>query len=134
MGDESARVMTPKHIQGLIIRGFALIGINIAPSKGARDSALGPPIRFLGKSDGKGNDGGRSKQAEKSRAPPLSNPHVSLIYKQLSPRAKSELASAIKFPFPGVVFDCIKAIRCSAPARTRADVEGWKVVARRSLQ
>jgi type II secretory ATPase GspE/PulE/Tfp pilus assembly ATPase PilB-like protein len=59
--------MTPKHIQGLIIRGFALIGINIAPSKGARDAALGPPIRFLGKSDGKGNDGGRSKQAEKSR-------------------------------------------------------------------
>ncbi|HEY3968925.1 MAG TPA: GspE/PulE family protein [Planctomycetaceae bacterium] len=64
---ESAKVMTPKHIQGLIIRGFALIGINISPSKDARDSALGPPIRFLGKSDGKGNDGGRSKQAEKSR-------------------------------------------------------------------
>jgi len=73
------------------------------------------------------------QQAEKSRAPPLSNPHVSLIYKQLSPRAKSELASAIKFPFHGIVFDCIKAIRCPTPTRTRADVESWKVVARRSL-
>ncbi|MBI3864918.1 MAG: type II/IV secretion system protein [Planctomycetia bacterium] len=64
---ESAKVMTPRHIQSLIIRGFAMIGINIAPSKESRDSALGPPIRFLGKSDGKGNDAGRSKQAEKSR-------------------------------------------------------------------
>jgi len=64
---ESAKVMTPAHIQGLIIRGFAKVGINLAPSKEARDSALGPPIRFMGKSDGKGNDGGRSKQAEKSR-------------------------------------------------------------------
>ncbi len=64
----------------------------------------------------------------------LPDPHVSLIYKKLAPRAQSELASAIKFPFPGVVFDCIKAIRCSAPARTRADVEAWKVIARKSLQ
>jgi len=61
------------------------------------------------------------------------DPHVSLIYKELTSRAKSELASAIKFPFHGVVFDCIKAIRCSAPARTRADVESWKVIARKSL-
>jgi hypothetical protein len=64
----------------------------------------------------------------------LPDPYVSLIYKKLAPRAQSELASAIKFPFPGVVFDCIKAIRCSAPARTRADVEAWKVIARKSLQ
>ncbi|MBS0264685.1 MAG: type II/IV secretion system protein [Planctomycetes bacterium] len=64
---DAARVMTPKHIQGLVIRGLAKIGIHIAVSKGGRDSALGPPIRFIGKSDGKGNDGGRSKQAEKSR-------------------------------------------------------------------
>jgi len=64
----------------------------------------------------------------------LLDPHVSLIYKKLAPRAQSELASAIKFPFPGVVFDCIKAIRCSVPARTRPDVEAWKVIARKSLQ
>ena len=64
----------------------------------------------------------------------LPDPHVSLIYKKLASRAQSELASAMKFPFPGVVFDCIKAIRCSAPAQTREDVEGWKVIARKSLE
>ena len=46
---DSAKVMTPAHIQGLIIRGLARIGIHIA-GKAARDSALGPPIRFIGKS------------------------------------------------------------------------------------
>jgi len=64
---ESAKVMTPAHIKGLVIRGCAKIGIHIGGSKGSRDSALGPPIRFIGKSSGKGNDDGRSKQAEKSR-------------------------------------------------------------------
>jgi 2'-5' RNA ligase len=69
----------------------------------------------------------------KSRAKSWPDPHVSLIYKKLALRAQSELASAIKFPFRGVVFDCIKAIRSSAPVRTRADVESWKVIARKSL-
>lgn len=65
---DSARVMTPAHIQSLIIRGFARLGINIAPSKAAQNSALGPPIRFIGKSiSGRGEDDSRSKQAEKSR-------------------------------------------------------------------
>jgi type II secretory ATPase GspE/PulE/Tfp pilus assembly ATPase PilB-like protein len=63
---DSAKVMTPAHIQGLVIRGLARFGIHIA-GKAARDSALGPPIRFIGKSSGKGDDDGRSKQAEKSR-------------------------------------------------------------------
>jgi hypothetical protein len=73
------------------------------------------------------------RHGAKSRAEPLPDPHVSLIYKKLAPRAQSELASAIKFPFPGVVFDCIKSIRCCVAARTRADVESWKVIARKSL-
>lgn len=65
---ESAKVMTPRHIQGLIIRGAARLGINIAPSREAQDSALGPPIRFIGKSiSGRGEDDSRSQQAEKSR-------------------------------------------------------------------
>jgi general secretion pathway protein E len=63
---DSAKVMTPAHIQSLVIRGLAKVGINIAP-KAARDAALGPPIQFIGKSSGKGDDDGRSKQAEKSR-------------------------------------------------------------------
>lgn len=64
---ESAKVMTPAHIQGLVIRGLAKVGIHVAFSKGASEKALGPPIRFIGKSSGKGDDDGRSKQAEKSR-------------------------------------------------------------------
>jgi general secretion pathway protein E len=65
---DSSKVMTPEHLQSLFIRACARVGINIAPSKAARDSALGPPIRFIGKSvSGRGEDDSRSKQAEKSR-------------------------------------------------------------------
>lgn len=65
---DSAKVMTPAHIQGLFIRAAARLGINIAPSRAARDSALGPPIRFIGKSiSGKGEDDSRAQAAEKSR-------------------------------------------------------------------
>ena len=67
---ESAKVMTPAHIQGLVIRGLAMamIGIHVAfGPRAAGQAALGPPIRFMGKSSGKGDDGGRSSQAEKSR-------------------------------------------------------------------
>lgn len=65
---DSAKVMTPAHIQGLIIRGAARLGLNISPSREAQNSALGPPIRFIGRSvSGKGEDDSRSRQAEKSR-------------------------------------------------------------------
>lgn len=63
---ESSKVMTPAHIQNLVIRGAAKVGINIAPSKKALDSALGPPIRFIGKS-GDGDDDVASRQVESSR-------------------------------------------------------------------
>lgn len=64
---ESSRVMTATHIQGLIIRGAARLGFNIAPSREARNSALGPPLRFIGKSAAGKGDEGRSRQAESSR-------------------------------------------------------------------
>jgi general secretion pathway protein E len=65
---ESARLLTPRHIQTLLIRLMSRLGINLAPSKEARDKALGPPIRFIGKSaSGKGEDETRARQAEKSR-------------------------------------------------------------------
>lgn len=73
------------------------------------------------------------RRGARARVGSLFDPHLSLIYKTLAPRAKSELASAIKFPFHGIVFDCIKAIRCPNPTRARSDVESWKVVARKSL-
>jgi 2'-5' RNA ligase len=73
------------------------------------------------------------RDGAKAREWSLFDPHLSLIYKKLAPRAKSELASAIKFPFHGVVFDCIKAIRCPSPTLARSDVESWEVVARKFL-
>ncbi|MFN0051929.1 MAG: GspE/PulE family protein [Planctomycetales bacterium] len=63
---ESGKVMTPAHIQSLIIRGAARLGFNLAPSGKSCDSALGPPIRFIGKSGNREEDS-RAKQAEKSR-------------------------------------------------------------------
>lgn len=65
---ESAKVMTPAHIQKVVIRTLARLGVSIGGSKEARESALGPPIRFIGKSStGKGDDEARARQAENSR-------------------------------------------------------------------
>src|SRR5207302_9603373 len=50
------------------------------------------------------------RHGAKSRAEPLLDPHVSLIYKKLAPRAHSEVASAIEVPFPGVCLDGSNAI------------------------
>ena len=68
MVGESARVLTPRHLQSVLIRTLARMGLNVAPSKQARELALGPPIRFIGKSaTGKGEDESRARQAEKSK-------------------------------------------------------------------
>lgn len=65
---ESAKVMTPAHIHKVLTRFLARMGIDIGMSKETRDAALGPPIRFVGKSiSGRGEDESRSRQAEKSK-------------------------------------------------------------------
>lgn len=65
---ESARLFTKRHLTKLVNRTLARVGVNLSQSKEARDAALGPPIRFLSKSEGgKGQDESRSKQAEKSK-------------------------------------------------------------------
>ncbi len=65
---EAAKVMTPAHIKKVLIRTLARMGINIATTREAREAAIGPPIRFLGKSDGKGADAENLvRQAEKSK-------------------------------------------------------------------
>lgn len=65
---ESARLFTRRHLTKLANKTLARFGINLSQSKEARDAALGPPIRFLSKSEaGKGQDESRSKQAEKSK-------------------------------------------------------------------
>jgi type II secretory ATPase GspE/PulE/Tfp pilus assembly ATPase PilB-like protein len=65
---EGARVLTPQHLRFVAIRTLGRLGIVIGTSREARDSALGPPIRFVGKSiSGRGEDDSRSRQAEKSK-------------------------------------------------------------------
>jgi hypothetical protein len=46
---------------------------------------------------------------------------------------RRQLADSIKLPFSEVTFESIKAVRCVSPTRSRADVEGWRVVAARTL-
>jgi 2'-5' RNA ligase len=61
------------------------------------------------------------------------NPHMSLIYKKMTPSARIELANSIRLPFTEVLFDSVQAIVCPRPIRSREDVEGWRVAAARTL-
>jgi 2'-5' RNA ligase len=60
-------------------------------------------------------------------------PHLSLLYKRVSVQTRRQLARSIEVPFPQVVFDSLKAVRCVSPTHTRADVEGWRVVAEKQF-
>lgn len=62
------------------------------------------------------------------------DPHVSLLYKKVPSGTKRELAKIIRLPFRSVRFDSIAAVRMRLPVRIGADVEKWKIVARKSLQ
>src|SRR2546421_329087 len=73
-------------------------------------------------------------RAAKLRAKPPTDPHVTLLYKKLPRAAKKELAAVMKLPFRSVVFDSIAAVRCVSPSRTKADVEAWKILAKKSLR
>jgi 2'-5' RNA ligase len=72
--------------------------------------------------------------AANSSTKPLTDPHVSLLYKKIPPGVKKELAAVIKLPFRNAVFDSIAAVRLSLPVRTGADVAKWKIIARKSLR
>jgi 2'-5' RNA ligase len=61
------------------------------------------------------------------------NPHLSLLYRKMSPLARRQLANSTKLPFSEVTFESIKAIRCASPTQNRADVEAWRVVAAKAL-
>jgi 2'-5' RNA ligase len=60
-------------------------------------------------------------------------PHLSLLYKNIPAVARCELANSINLPFAEVTFDALKAVRCISPTQNRADVEAWRVVARKQL-
>jgi len=57
------------------------------------------------------------------------NPHLSLIYKTMSPETKVPLAKSLRLPFDEVRFDSAKAVISPAKIESRADVEAWRVVA-----
>jgi 2'-5' RNA ligase len=61
------------------------------------------------------------------------NPHLSLLYKKISIQERRLLTHSIEVPFSEVVFNSLKAVRCISPTQSRADVEGWRVVAETSL-
>jgi hypothetical protein len=61
------------------------------------------------------------------------NPHLSLIYKTMSPETKAQVAHSLDLPFSEVSFDSVKAVISPAKIKSRADVEAWRVVATQSL-
>jgi 2'-5' RNA ligase len=61
------------------------------------------------------------------------SPHLSLLYKRISIQDRRLLTHSIEVPFSEVTFDSLKAVRCVSPTRSRADVEGWRVVAEKLL-
>jgi 2'-5' RNA ligase len=73
-------------------------------------------------------------RATKSRPKRLADPHVSLLYKTFAPNVLKELARTIKLPFGKVTFNSISAVRSVNPIETKAEVEAWEVVAKKSLR
>lgn len=55
-------------------------------------------------------------------------PHLSLLYKKLPAAVRRELSGSIEAPFSQVTFDSLRAVRCVSPARSRSDVEAWRVL------
>jgi hypothetical protein len=62
------------------------------------------------------------------------NPHLSLIYKSMSPERKAEIANAVSLPFEEVRFDSARAVISPANIKSREDVEAWRVAATRKLR
>lgn len=63
----SSKVMTPDHIRNLTLRYLARMGIRVGGTK-TQQAAVGPDIRFIGKSStGRGDDPTSSRRVENSR-------------------------------------------------------------------
>jgi 2'-5' RNA ligase len=61
------------------------------------------------------------------------NPHLSLLYKDLSTEIKRDLAHSIRLPFTELEFDSVKAVISPEKIESRADVEAWRVLAEHNL-
>ena len=56
------------------------------------------------------------------------NPHLSLIYKQMSEETKENLTNSLTLPKSEVLFDQVMAISSPERTQTREDVESWNVI------
>jgi 2'-5' RNA ligase len=61
------------------------------------------------------------------------NPHLSLVYKRMPPKAKNEIMHSIDLPFTDVEFDSVQAVIIPAKIESRQDIEACSVVATRHL-
>ncbi len=61
------------------------------------------------------------------------DPHLSLLYKEMEMAEKKELAGTITIPFQRISFAGLTLIAHPVEITTRADVEAWRTLARRSL-
>ncbi len=77
----------------------------------------------------------RDAIGETLRLPAADNfdPHLSLIYKDLPLSEKEDLARATKIPWRVVSFDALAVIAHPPEINSRADVQAWRILARRSL-
>lgn len=62
------------------------------------------------------------------------NPHLSLIYKQMSNETQKNLMTSLTLPKSEVVFDEVMAISSPEQTQTREDVESWDVICVRKFQ
>jgi len=62
------------------------------------------------------------------------NPHLSLIYKQMSEETKKNLTTSLTLAKPEVFFDEVRAISTPERVQKREDVESWKVIFIKKLQ
>jgi 2'-5' RNA ligase len=62
------------------------------------------------------------------------NPHLSLIYKQMSEETKKNLTTSLTLPKSKVFFDEVRAISTPERIQKREDVESWKVIFIKKLQ
>lgn len=61
------------------------------------------------------------------------DPHLSLLYKEISEEKKNDLRATIALPFEHVTFEGLALIAHPIRITSREGVEAWKVLARRSL-
>lgn len=61
------------------------------------------------------------------------NPHLSLIYKTMTPETKRQIMNLLDLACTEVEFDSVKAVVSPAKVESREDVESWRILATQTL-